>query len=99
VTAAFAAGACAEIPLTHRTCASAIAFVTGHEEPGKAALLDWEALARFPGTLAVYMGLTQLGHIANELIAHGMSPDTPAALVYRASTGDQRTVTAPLGQP
>jgi uroporphyrinogen III methyltransferase / synthase len=98
VTAAFAAGACAEIPLTHRACASAVALVTGHEEPGKAAGLDWDALARFPGTLAVYMGVTQLGHIVHELVSRGTSPDTPAALVYRASTGEQRTVTAPLGQ-
>jgi uroporphyrinogen III methyltransferase/synthase len=98
VTAAFAAAACAEVPLTHRACASAIALVTGHEEPGKAAGLDWDALARFPGTLAVYMGVTQLGHIVRELTARGMGPDTPAALVYRASTGDQRTVTAPLGE-
>ena len=98
VTAAFAAAACAEIPLTHRACASAVALVTGHEEPGKAAGLDWDALARFPGTLAVYMGVTQLGHIAGELVSRGMSPVTPAALVYRASTGEQRTVTAPLGE-
>ena len=98
VTAAFAAAACAEVPLTHRACASAIALVTGHEEPGKAANLDWEALARFPGTLAVYMGVTQLGHIAHELTAHGMESSTSAALVYKASTGEQRTITAPLGE-
>ena len=99
VTAAFAAGACAEIPLTHRACASAIALVTGHEEPGKiGARLDWDALARFPGTLAIYMGVTQLGHITGELVSRGMDAATPAALVYRASTGDQKTVTAPLGQ-
>lgn len=97
VTAAFAAAACAEIPLTHRTCASAVALVTGHEEPGKGTShLDWDVLARFPGTLAVYMGVTQLGHIVGELTSRGMSRDTPAALVYRASGGEQRTVTAPL---
>jgi uroporphyrinogen III methyltransferase/synthase len=99
VTAAFAAASCAEVPLTHRACASAIAFVTGHEDPGKGeTTVDWEVLARFPGTLAVYMGVSQLAHIAAELTGHGMSPATPAALVYRASTGDQRTVTAPLGE-
>lgn len=97
VTAAFAAAAIAEIPLTHRTCSSAIALVTGHEDPGKEeSTLDWEVLARFPGTLAVYMGVTQLGHIAHELLGRGMSPDTPAALVYKASTGEQRTITARL---
>src|SRR6188472_2951583 len=83
VTAAFAAAACAEVPLTHRACASAVALVTGHEEPGKGeAQLDWAALARFPGTLAVYMGLTQLGHVVHELVTHGLSPETPAALVH-----------------
>jgi uroporphyrinogen III methyltransferase/synthase len=97
VTAAFAAAAFAEIPLTHRTCSSAIALVTGHEDPGKEeSTLDWEVLARFPGTLAVYMGVTQLGHIAHELLGRGMSPDTPAALVYKASTGDERTIAARL---
>jgi uroporphyrinogen III methyltransferase/synthase len=97
VTAAFAAAAFAEIPLTHRTCSSAIALVTGHEDPGKEeSTLDWQVLARFPGTLAVYMGVTQLGHIAHELLGRGMSPDTPAALVYKASTGDQRTIAARL---
>jgi uroporphyrinogen III methyltransferase / synthase len=99
VTAALAAAACTEIPLTHRALASAVALVTGHEDPGKGdARLDWGALANFPGTLAVYMGVTQLGHIADELTARGLPADTPAALVHRASTGDQRTVTAPLGE-
>jgi uroporphyrinogen III methyltransferase/synthase len=99
VTAAFAAAAFAGIPLTHRACASAVALVTGHEDPGKGDPgLDWDALARFPGTLAVYMGVTQLGHIAYELLGRGMSPDTPAALVYKASTGEQRTIAAGLGE-
>jgi uroporphyrinogen III methyltransferase / synthase len=99
VTAAFAAAAYAEVPLTHRTCASAIAFVTGHEDPDKGeSTIDWDALARFPGTLAVYMGVTQLHHIVHELTGRGMNPDMPAALVYKASTGDQRTVTAKLSE-
>ncbi|MBO0698980.1 MAG: uroporphyrinogen-III synthase, partial [Zavarzinella sp.] len=99
VTAALAAAACTEIPLTHRAFASAVALVTGHEDPGKVeSHLDWDALANFPGTLAVYMGVSQLSHITHELIARGMSAQTPAALVYRASTGEQRTVAAPLGE-
>jgi uroporphyrinogen III methyltransferase/synthase len=97
VTAAFAAAACAEIPLTHRACASAVAFVTGHEDPGKpGARLDWDALARFPGTLAIYMGVTQLGHIVRGLVAGGTDADTPAALVYKASTGEQQTISGTL---
>ncbi len=97
VTAALAAAAGPEIPLTHRACASAVAFVTGHEDPGKPGeRLDWDALVRFPGTLAIYMGVSQLGHIARELIARGKPADTPAALVHKASTGEQRTVVATL---
>lgn len=97
VSAALAAGAYAEIPLTHRKYASAIAFVTGHEHPGKAtSRLDWDALARFPGTLAIYMGVARLRAIARELIARGQSPDTPAAMVHSASTGEQQTIVATL---
>ncbi|MGI9470711.1 MAG: uroporphyrinogen-III C-methyltransferase, partial [Rubripirellula sp.] len=59
ITAALAAGSFAGIPVTHRGIASAVALVTGHEEPGKSeSALDWDALARFPGTLVIYMGVT-----------------------------------------
>src|SRR5262249_54959784 len=64
VTAALGAAACAGIPLTHRSCSSAVAFVTGHENPAKPeSALDWAALARFPGTLVIYMGLSRLHQI------------------------------------
>ena len=54
ITAALAAGSYAGIPITHRGFASAVALVTGHEEPGKSeSALDWSALARFPGTLVI----------------------------------------------
>jgi uroporphyrinogen III methyltransferase/synthase len=97
VTAALGAAAFAGMPLTHRACASAVAFVTGHEEPGKPeSTLDWQALARFPGTLAIYMGMSRLEAIAAALIAAGKDAQTPAAAVQHASVGEQRTVTAPL---
>ncbi len=97
VSAALGAAAYAGIPLTHRQHASAVAFVTGHECPDKPeSTLDWEALARFPGTLVFYMGVARLAPIAQSLIDHGKPPDTPAAVVRRATTGAQRTVTAPL---
>lgn len=97
VTAAFAAGACAEIPLTHRAHASAIAIVTGHEHPGKTnSRIDWGALSKFPGTLAVYMAVARLGLIARELIRQGKPPETPVALIHRASTGEQQILTATL---
>src|SRR5206468_1928850 len=87
----------AEIPLTHRSAASAVAFVTGHENPTKPGPgLDWPALARFPGTLVVYMGMARLELMAETLIRHGKPPDTPAAVVATAGTGDQRRVVGTL---
>ena len=66
VTAGVAAPAYAGIPVTHRDAASAVAFVTGHEEPEKPeSALDWDALARFPGTLVLYMGIKNLALIAD----------------------------------
>src|SRR5205807_7922091 len=75
VTAAIAASAYAGISLTHRDFASAVAFVTGHEDPQKpATMLDYSALAKFPGTLVFYMGLDRLAAIAAALIAAGKPP-------------------------
>lgn len=99
VTAALAAGAFLEIPLTHRSYSSALALVTGHELPEKPGnRLDWKAIAAFPGTLAIYMGIARLPVIVAELLKHGKPPDTPAAIVERASTGEQRTVNGRLSE-
>jgi uroporphyrinogen III methyltransferase / synthase len=98
VTAGVAAAAYAGIPVTHREEASAVAFVTGHEDPAKAeTAIDWEALARFPGTLVFYMGIKRLTENAAALIAAGRDPDQPAAAVERGTMAGQRTVTATLG--
>src|SRR5439155_6635023 len=65
--------------------------------PGKTENpLDWAALARFPGTLVVYMGMARLAQVVGNLMDHGMNGDTPAAAVQWATTGRQRTVEAPL---
>jgi uroporphyrinogen III methyltransferase/synthase len=97
VTAALGAGAFAGIPLTHREHVSAVAFVTGHEKPDKTdSFLDWPALARFPGTLVIYMGMARLAHIVQMLIVNGKDAQTPAAAVHWATTGRQQTVTAAL---
>ena len=78
VTAGVAAPAYAGIPVTHRGEASAVAFVTGHEDPAKdETALDWEALARFPGTLVLYMGVKNLPLIAERLVAGGRDPTSP----------------------
>jgi len=98
VTAAVAAGAYAGFSLTHRDHASAVAFITGHEDPVKGvSALDFAALARFPGTLVFYMGLGRLHEIAQRLMTSGKSADTPTAVLSRVTTPHQKIVTAPLG--
>jgi uroporphyrinogen III methyltransferase/synthase len=97
VTAGVAAPAYAGIPVTHRDLASAVAFLTGHEDPTKPdSALDWNALAAFPGTLVVYMGVKQLPAITEHLQRGGRPADEPAALVRRGTFADQRTVVATL---
>ena len=97
VTAGVAAPAYAGIPVTHRDDASAVAFVTGHEDPAKdETALDWEALARFPGTLVLYMGVKSLPEIARSLVAAGRDPVEPAAAVERGTLPGQRHVAATL---
>jgi uroporphyrinogen III methyltransferase/synthase len=98
ITAGVAATAYAGIPVTHRDDASAVAFVTGHEDPEKEeSALDWKALARFPGTLVFYMGVKRLADNAAALIAAGRDADEPAAVVERGTMGGQRTIVATLG--
>jgi uroporphyrinogen III methyltransferase/synthase len=99
VTAGVAAPAYAGIPVTHRGDASAVAFITGHEDPDKLeSAIDWEALAAFPGTLVIYMGVKRLPEIAEHLVAAGRGADEPAAAVERGTMSSQRTVSAPLGE-
>ena len=99
VTAGVAAAAYAGIPVTHRDAASAVAFVTGHEDPGKpGSALDWDAIARFPGTLVTYMGVRNLGLIAARLLAAGRNPNEPAAVVERGTHPGQRTITGTLSE-
>src|SRR5579871_3412395 len=97
VTAGVAAAAYAGIPVTHRGLASAVAFVTAHEDPAKdRSSIDWEALASFPGTLVFYMGVRTLGAITQRLIAAGRRADEPAAVVSHGTLPTQRTVTGTL---
>jgi uroporphyrinogen III methyltransferase/synthase len=97
ITAAVAASAYAGIPVTHRDAASAVAFVTGHEDPDKPeSALDWEALARFPGTLCVYMGVRQLEAITRRLIDGGRRESEPAAVIQSGTLPHQRVVLGTL---
>jgi uroporphyrinogen III methyltransferase / synthase len=99
VTAGVAGPAYAGIPVTHRDAASAVAFVTGHEDPGKPSrsALDWAGVAAFPGTLVFYMGVRQLGAIAQRLLDAGREVSEPAAVVERGTMAEQRVVTGTLG--
>jgi uroporphyrin-III C-methyltransferase len=96
VTTAVGACAAANIPLTHRDAGQAVALVTGHFDPDSAdCTLDWSGLAGM-SNLVVYMGLRHLGRIAAKLIAGGMPPDTPAAVVEKATLPEMRVVDGEL---
>ncbi|HSZ37480.1 MAG TPA: uroporphyrinogen-III C-methyltransferase [Acidimicrobiales bacterium] len=94
VTSAFAAPAVAGIPVTHRGVASSVTVVTGRiggsDGGGGSGGPDWEALARAGGTLVILMGMSTRAAIAEALVAGGRSPDTPAAVIARATTAAQR---------
>ena len=97
VTAGIAASAYAGIPVTQREVASAVAFVTGHEDPDKPeSAIDWPALAAFPGTLVFYMGVRALPTISARLMAGGRAPTEPVALIERGTLPGQRTLVATL---
>lgn len=97
ITSGVAAPAYAGIPATHRGTAAGFAVVTGHEDPTKPdAQVDWSALAAFPGTLLVYMGVGRLRGIADALRAGGRDPDTPVALVRWGTTPVQEVLRATL---
>ena len=96
VTAALACAAQARIPLTHRGVARSLTLVTGHTLDGRLDV-DFAALAR-GGTLAVYMGIVTLPLLRDGLLAAGLDPATPAALVERGGTMAQRTLRGTLDQ-
>lgn len=99
ITAALAAGSYAAIPLTHREHASAVALVTGQETSSKASPeIDYASLARFPGTLVIYMGATTAPTWTRALMQGGMASDTPATIVRRCSFPDQQTRTCTLAE-
>jgi uroporphyrinogen III methyltransferase / synthase len=97
VTAGVAAPAYAGIPVTHRDDASAVALITGHEDPTKPeSALDWPVLAAFPGTLVLYMGIKNLSGIAASLVEGGRPASEPVAVVERGTLPGQRTVAGTL---
>jgi len=87
----------AGIPLTHRAHCSSFTVFTGHENPADAATdLRYDQIARIPGTKVVLMGTEHLDNWTKSLIAHGMSPDTPVAMVHWGTLGKQKSVSGTL---
>ncbi|MFI1813677.1 uroporphyrinogen-III C-methyltransferase [Streptomyces sp. NPDC020422] len=87
----------AGIPVTHRGVAHEFTVVSGHVAPDDPrSLVDWASLAKLTGTLVILMGVDKIDKIAEALIAHGKSPDTPLALVQEGTTAAQRRVDATL---
>lgn len=99
ITAALAAGSHAGIALTDRRAASAVALITGHEQEGQeGSKLDYAALAKFPGTLVFYMGVTAAEIWTHALMVAGKPAATPVALIRRCSWPDQTTTLTTLGE-
>lgn len=95
ISAANGVSSYAGIPLTHRDYAQACLFITGHLKDGTLDL-DWVAMSRPRQTVVIYMGLVGLAQICEQLIAHGVSPEMPAAVVQQGTTQRQRVVSATL---
>ena len=99
VSSALAVPALAGIPLTHRTANQGFTIITGHVPPGDPrSMLDYAALARSRTALVIMMGVGNLGAIADELIAQGLDPLTPAATIADGSLPGQRSVLASLAE-
>lgn len=97
VSSSYSVPAYAGIPVTHRGMASSFHVITGHEDGNKtSSALDYQTLAKEEGTLVFLMGLKNLDKIADNLIANGKDPKTPAAVLERGTTAAQRSVKADL---
>ena len=95
ITAAAGVASYAGIPLTHRDYAQSVAFVTGHLKENTFNM-NWEGIARKDQTIVIYMGLKGLPLLCEALIKHGLTPDTPAAIVQHGTPPTQRVITGDL---
>jgi uroporphyrinogen III methyltransferase/synthase len=97
ITSAIAVPAYAGIPLTHRSYTSTVAFITGHEDPHKEETdIAWDKLTTGIGTLVFLMGVGNLPRIAETLLEHGRSPDTPVAVIRSGTLTEQKTLVGTL---
>jgi uroporphyrin-III C-methyltransferase len=97
LTSGLAAAALAGIPATSRDTNHAVVLAAGHRAEDGRSAADWEALAKLGQPLVLYMPMAQLAEIAAALEQGGLSPDTPAALIQSATTGEERVVESRLG--
>ncbi len=93
ITSASGCSAYSGIPLTHRDHAQSCIFVTGHLKEGKLDL-KWEKLIQPNQTIVFYMGLVSIDIICSQLVANGLDPDTPCALIQQGTTPDQKVYTS-----
>ncbi len=94
ITSALGGAAAAQIPLTHRDGASIVSFVAGQCKG--LAEQDWAGLAGKGRTLVIYMGVKTAPQIAEKLMADGLAPDVPVAVVENAARATMRVLRGPL---
>ena len=101
VTSALGAAAAAGIPLTHRRVSSTLVLTAGQRAPGNSEVYPWETIAPNRSTLAIYMPGSEYAEISGRLVSAGILPETPCAIVSRATTSQQQiccTTVANLAQ-
>lgn len=96
ITSSAGCAAYAGIPLTHRDFAHGVRFVTGHTQGPDGLGLNWRSLADPDTTLVVYMGVTNVERITEQLIAAGLAADTPAAAINHGTRPEQRVLKSTL---
>ncbi len=100
ITSGIAGPAYAGIPVTHREVTSTLTLVTGHQQEGgvETTGVNFDALAKLDGTLVFYMGVKSMPTIAAKLVAAGLDPGTPAAVIQRATHPSQKTLRTTVGE-
>ncbi|UOQ85379.1 uroporphyrinogen-III C-methyltransferase [Gracilibacillus salinarum] len=96
ITAGIAAPAYADIPVTHRELGRSFAVVTGHCKDGEPSEIKWEYLAKSVDTIAIYMGMSNLEYITDQLMSHGLPASTPIAIIQEGTTANQKKVSGTL---
>ena len=97
ITSPIAVPAYNGIPVTHRDFTSSLHIITGHRRKGSDEDIDFEALVRTEGTLVFLMGIARLSFICEGLLAAGMDPDIPAAVLQQGTTAGQKRIVATVG--